>query len=176
MKKIERKNLYLQQDVFNMKAPIYDFKALSIDGKEIDFSTYEGKTLLIVNTASKCSFTPQYAGLEKLYKKYKNKGLVILGFPCNQFGNQEPGDEKEIQDNCLVNYGVTFPVFEKVEVNGANEHPLFTYLKKELPGFFGKRINWNFTKFLIDKNGVPVKRFASYRKPRKMEKRIVRIL
>lgn len=148
-----------------MKQTIYDFKALSIKGKEIDLSEYKSKTILVVNTASKCGFTPQLEGLEALYQKYKERGLVILGFPCNQFGNQEPGDEKSISEGCLINYGVTFPMFSKIEVNGPNTHPVYTYLKSELRGWFGSKVKWNFTKFLIDSNGRPVKRFAPITKP-----------
>lgn len=147
---------------------IYSFKAKSLQGKEIDFSVYKGKTLLIVNTASKCGFTPQYKGLEKLYQTYKDQGLVVLAFPCNQFNNQEPGDHQSIQNNCLVNYGVSFPVFEKIEVNGKKAHPLFNFLKNALPGFITNGIKWNFTKFLIDTNGKPLKRFAPFTKPEKI--------
>ena len=149
---------------------IYDFKANTISGKEISLNDYKGKTIVVVNTASKCGLTPQYEGLEEMYQKYKDDGLVILGFPCNQFGQQEKGDANEIQEFCQVNYGVSFPMFEKIEVNGKNAHPLFKYLKKELSGgIFGSRIKWNFTKFVIDKNGDPVKRFAPTTKPEKME-------
>ena len=159
-----------------MKNNFYQFSALSLLGKEIKMETYKGKTILVVNTASKCGFTPQYAGLEELYEKYKNKGLVVLGFPCNQFGNQEPGDEKSIAEGCLVNYGVTFPMFSKVDVNGKNAHPIFKYLKDELGGTLGKKIKWNFTKFLIDKNGKPVKRFAPITNPDKLEPDINQLL
>jgi len=159
-----------------MKNNFYQFSALSLQGKEIKMETYKGKTILVVNTASKCGFTPQYAGLEELYEKYKNKGLVVLGFPCNQFGNQEPGDEKSIAEGCLLNYGVTFPMFSKVDVNGKNAHPIFKYLKDELGGTLGKKIKWNFTKFLIDKNGKPVKRFAPITKPDKLEPDINQLL
>jgi len=159
-----------------MKNSFYDFSAKSLQGKEIKMEQFKGKTVLVVNTASKCGFTPQYAGLEKLYEKYKDQGLVILGFPCNQFGKQEPGTEKEIQEGCLVNYGVTFPMFNKIDVNGENAHPLYTYLKSELSGVLGGRIKWNFTKFLIDKNGNPVKRFAPIVKPEKMEEDVVHLL
>jgi glutathione peroxidase len=114
-----------------MKSEFYQFTALSLQGKETSMSAYEGKTILVVNTASKCGFTPQFAGLEKLYEKYKDKGAVILGFPCNQFANQEPGDEKSIAEGCLLNYGVTFPMFSKIEVNGKNAHPIYKYLKKQ---------------------------------------------
>ena len=130
---------------------------------------YKGKTIIIVNTASKCGLTPQYEGLEKLYNKYKDKGLVILGFPCNQFANQESGSANEIQEFCQLNYGVTFPMFDKIEVNGKNAHPIFVYLKNELGGIFGNSVKWNFTKFVIDKNGKPVKRFAPTTKPESME-------
>ncbi|MCE5331859.1 MAG: glutathione peroxidase, partial [Bacteroidales bacterium] len=143
-----------------MKANFYDFKATSLQGKEVSMETYKGKVVLVVNTASKCGLTPQYEGLEKLYKEYKDKGLVILGFPCNQFGKQEPGTEKEISEGCLINYGVSFPMFSKIDVNGSNAHPIYKYLKKELKGFPGSEIKWNFGKFLIDKAGTPYKRFS----------------
>jgi glutathione peroxidase len=159
-----------------MDAIFYSFKAKSLHGKEISMDAYQGKTVLIVNTASQCGLTPQYEGLEKLYQKYKDKGLVILGFPCNQFGHQEPGDEKSISEGCLVNYGVTFPMFAKIEVNGENAHPIYKYLKKELRGLFGSRIKWNFTKFLIDSNGQPVKRFAPTAKPEKIDSFLAKIL
>lgn len=148
---------------------IYHFKVNSLQGVEIDFTSFKNKTLLIVNTASKCGFTPQYKGLEALYQKYKDKGLVVLAFPCNQFNNQEPGNATSIQNNCLINYGVSFPVFEKVLVNGKNAHPLFKFLKAELPGFITNGIKWNFTKFLIDKNGNPIKRFSTFDTPEKIE-------
>lgn len=146
----------------------YDFKATSLQGKEINMEDYKGKTVLVVNTASKCGLTPQYEGLEKLYEEYKDKGLVILGFPCNQFGSQEPGDEQSIAEGCVINYGVTFPMFSKVDVNGQNAHPIFKYLKSKLGGWFGSKIKWNFTKFLIDTNGKPVKRFSPTTKPEKI--------
>ncbi len=152
-----------------MNNEFYQFTAKSLQGKEVTMETYKGKTILVVNTASKCGLTPQYEGLEKLYEKYSEKGLVILGFPCNQFGNQEPGDEKSIAEGCLVNYGVSFPVFSKIEVNGKNAHPIYKYLKKELPGIFGKSIKWNFTKFLINSEGNPVKRFSPATKPEKID-------
>lgn len=151
-----------------MDSTFYQFDAKSLQGETIPMETYKGKTVLVVNTASKCGFTPQYEGLEELYQKFKDKGLVVLGFPCNQFGNQEPGDEKSIGEGCVINYGVTFPVFSKIEVNGSDAHPIFKYLKKELPGFLGGRIKWNFTKFLIDNNGIPKKRFAPITKPEKI--------
>lgn len=153
---------------------IYNFKAKTLQGKKIDFSDFKNKTLLIVNTASKCGFTPQYEGLEKLYQQYKDQGLVILAFPCNQFNNQEPGDSASIKNNCVVNYGVSFPVFEKVNVNGKNAHPLFKFLKKQLPGFITNSIKWNFTKFLIDNEGNAIKRFAPFTTPEKINTYIVK--
>ena len=133
-----------------MKNSFYQFSARSLQGKEINLEAYKGKTVLVVNTASKCGFTPQFEGLEKLYQKYKDKGFVILGFPCNQFANQEPGDEKSIAEGCVINYGVTFQMFSKIDVNGENAHPIYKYLKKELRGLFGGKIKWNFTKFLME--------------------------
>lgn len=159
-----------------MQSNFYEHSAHNLQGKEISLKDYKGKTVLVVNTASQCGFTPQLEGLEELYKKYKEKGFVILGFPCNQFGKQEPGDEESIAAGCVVNYGVTFPMFSKVDVNGKDAHPLFKYLKKELGGTFGNRIKWNFTKFLIDSNGKPVKRFAPITKPGKIEKHITTLL
>jgi glutathione peroxidase len=159
-----------------MENSFYSFSAVSLRGKEIGMDAYRGKVILVVNTASKCGFTPQYEGLEKLYKTYGEKGLVILGFPCNQFGNQEPGSEKDIAEGCLLNYGVTFPMFSKVDVNGEYAHPLFKYLKKKLPGFIISRIKWNFTKFLIDRNGVPVKRYSSSTKPENLSGDIEKLL
>ncbi len=153
-----------------MTPQFYNFTAISLQGKEIKMEQYAGKTILVVNTASKCGLTPQYEGLEKIHQKYKDKGLVILGFPCNQFGNQEPGDEKSISEGCLINYGVTFQMFSKIDVNGDNAHPVYKYLKKELHGIFGSRIKWNFTKFLIDSNGKPVKRFAPITKPEEIDR------
>ncbi len=155
---------------------IYDFSAKALSGKEVSMREYEQNVILIVNTASKCGLTPQYEGLEKLYKTYKNQGLVILGFPCNQFGNQEPGNEKEIKQGCLLNYGVSFPMFSKIDVNGDNEHPLYTYLKSQKGGFFGSKIKWNFTKFLIDRKGNVVKRFSPTTKPEDLEKDIQKLL
>jgi len=144
----------------------YDFSAKQIDGKEISMGHYKNNVVLVVNVASKCGFTPQYEGLEKLYKKYHSQGFEILGFPCNQFRNQEPGTAKEIQNFCKVNYGVTFPLFAKIDVNGEHAHPLYVYLKKQAPGFLGtEAIKWNFTKFLIDKKGNVVKRYGSSTKP-----------
>ncbi|MGY6741500.1 MAG: glutathione peroxidase [Cecembia sp.] len=148
-----------------MATTFYEFKAKTLQGKEMSMEEFKGKTILVVNTASQCGLTPQYEGLEKLYEKYKDKGLVILGFPCNQFGNQEPGDEKSISEGCVLNYGVTFPMFAKVDVNGGTAHPIFKYLKGKLGGILGSRIKWNFTKFLIDEKGRPVKRFSPITKP-----------
>ena len=145
---------------------VYDFTASTIDGQSIKLDAYQGKTLLIVNVASKCGFTPQYKGLEALYEQYKDQGLVILGFPCDQFGHQEPGDAQEIRNFCSLNYEVTFPLFAKIEVNGANTHPVYRKLKADAPGIFGTRkVKWNFTKFLIDANGNVVKRFSPSTKP-----------
>lgn len=137
---------------------------------------FKGKTVLVVNTASQCGLTPQFAGLETLYQKYKDKGLVILGFPCNQFGNQEPGDEASIAEGCVLNYGVTFPMFRKVDVNGEHAHPVFKYLKKALPGFLGGAVKWNFTKFLIDQNGRPTKRFSPVTKPESIDAYLEKIV
>ena len=147
-------------------AGIYDFTVKDIHGKSVKLSAYKGKPLLIVNTASECGFTPQYKGLEALYKKLHGKGLEILGFPCNQFGAQEPGSEAEIEQFCEVNYGVTFPMFAKIDVNGDNAAPLYRYLKKEKPGLMGSEaIKWNFTKFLVDRDGKVVERYAPNTEP-----------
>ncbi|MFO7922736.1 MAG: glutathione peroxidase [Bacteroidales bacterium] len=159
-----------------MSQEIFSVTANTLAGEEMSLGKYKGKVLIIVNTASKCGFTKQYAGLENLYRKYSDKGLEILGFPCNQFGNQEPGDAREIEENCLVNYGVSFQMFEKVDVNGNNAHPLFKLLKKQRSGLFGSRIKWNFTKFVIDRNGNTVKRFAPATAPEKMENYIRKLL
>ena len=159
-----------------MEKKFYSFKAVSLKGKEISMDQYKGKVVVIVNTASKCGFTPQYADLEKLYQQYKDKGLVILGFPCNQFGKQEPGTAKDISEGCLINYGVSFPMFSKVDVNGENAHPLFSYLKSALPGLITNRVKWNFTKFVIDAEGNSVKRYAPITSPLKMEQLIVSLL
>lgn len=159
-----------------MNKTFYSFSATDLQGREIKMDSYQNKTVLIVNTASECGFTPQLEGLEDLYRKYKDPGLVVLGFPCNQFGKQEPGDEESIAEGCVVNYGVSFPMFSKVDVNGKDAHPLFKYLKNELGGFLGSRIKWNFTKFLIDKTGKPVERFAPITKPEKLEPHIEKLL
>ena len=154
----------------------YDFEAKSLKGETLPMNTFAGKVVVVVNTASKCGLTPQYEGLEKLFQKYKDGGLVILGFPCNQFGNQEPGNAVEIDSFCQVNYGVSFPMFEKVIVNGSDAHPLFKWLKGRLGSIFGSKIKWNFTKFILDKTGKPVKRFAPTTKPKKMENVIKELL
>jgi len=160
----------------SMNGEFYNFKAKSLKGKEISMEAYKGKTILVVNTASKCGLTPQFEGLEKLYQKYEDNGLVILGFPCNQFANQEPGDEKSISEGCMINYGVTFPMFAKIEVNGENADPIYKYLKSELKGVLGNKIKWNFTKFLIDQNGKPIKRFAPTTKPEKIDQYLTKFL
>lgn len=154
----------------------HQLSATSLRGQPIPMADYAGKVVLVVNTASQCGFTPQYAGLEKLYKKYASQGLVVLGFPCNQFGKQEPGGADEIAQTCDINYGVSFPMFGKVEVNGAAAHPVFRYLKDALPGVLGGRIKWNFTKFLIGRDGKPLKRFAPITTPEKMETAVVAAL
>jgi len=159
-----------------MKTNFYQFSAKTLQGKELSMNAYAGKVIIVVNTASKCGLTPQYEGLEKLYKEFKDKGLVILGFPCNQFANQEPGGAKEISEGCLINYGVSFPMFSKIDVNGVNADPIYKYLKKELKGTFGNFIKWNFTKFLIDRNGKPSKRIAPITKPEKIRKDIEKLL
>lgn len=156
---------------------IYDFKVKAISGQETTLEQYKDNVLLIVNVASKCGFTPQYDGLEALYKKYKDKGLVVLGFPCNQFGSQEPGTEREIQNFCRVNFGVTFPMFSKIKVNGDETHPLYRHLKSEQPGILGTEvIKWNFTKFLVDRQGNVVERFGSSTKPEELEEKIEALL
>lgn len=155
---------------------IYSFKAKLNNGQEISMENYKGKALLIVNTASKCGFTPQYEGLEALQKKYEGK-LEVLAFPCNQFGAQEPGSDAEILQFCQLNYSSTFPVFAKVDVNGENAHPIFNFLKQELPGILGiEAVKWNFTKFLVDTNGKPAKRFAPQDKPEDLVKFIDEVL
>ncbi len=152
-----------------MEAVFYTFKAMSLQGKEVSMENFKGKKILVVNTASKCGLTPQFEGLEALYQKYKDQDLIILGFPCNQFANQEPGDETQIQEGCVINYGVSFPMFSKIDVNGKNAHPIYKYLKKELPGFLINKIKWNFTKFLIDETGKPIKRFGPTTTPEKID-------
>jgi len=158
-------------------ASVYDFTVKNIRGKDVKLDAYKGKPLLIVNTASECGFTPQYKGLETLYQKYHGKGLEILGFPCNQFGAQEPGTEKEIESFCEVNYGVTFPLFAKVDVNGDNAAPLYRHLKKSKPGLLGSEaIKWNFTKFLVDRNGNVVERYAPNAEPESITGDIEKLL
>ena len=155
---------------------IYDFQVKDAKGNLVNLSEYKGKTLLIVNTATGCGFTPQYKGLQALYDKYQAKGFEILDFPCNQFGNQAPGTEDEIHQFCEINYKTTFRLFSKIDVNGKNESPLYTYLKGQKGGFLSKRIKWNFTKFLVDKTGKVVERFAPTATPESIEKKIASIL
>ncbi|ROH91675.1 glutathione peroxidase [Stagnimonas aquatica] len=155
----------------------YGFSAKTIDGGEQSLGAYQGKVVLVVNVASKCGFTPQYKGLEAVYKQYKDQGLVILGFPCDQFGHQEPGDENEIKNFCSLNYEVSFPMFAKIEVNGAGAHPLYQWLKSSAPGLLGTEgIKWNFTKFLVGKDGKVVKRYGSIDKPEDIAKDIEKLL
>ena len=154
----------------------YDYSAENIDGKEVNMANYKGKVVLVVNTASKCGFTPQLKDLEELYKGYKDLGLVILGFPCNQFMNQEPGDNKDVKNFCEINYGVTFDMFGKVDVNGSNTHPIYKYLKEQEKGIITKDIKWNFTKFLIDREGNVVKRYSPTTSPLKIKDDIEKLL
>jgi glutathione peroxidase len=155
----------------------YDFTARSIDGVEQPLAAYRGKPLLVVNVASKCGFTPQYAGLQALYTRFHGQGFEVLGFPCDQFGHQEPGDESEIKSFCSTRYDVTFPMFAKIEVNGANAHPLYRWLKSEKAGVLGtEAIKWNFTKFLVDRTGLVVRRYAPTDTPEKIEKDIAAVL
>lgn len=155
----------------------HDFEARSLEGKPVALRDYQGKVMLIVNTASKCGFTPQYEGLEALYRKYHDRGLVVLGFPCNQFLTQEPGSAQEIGSFCQKNYGVSFPMFEKIEVNGAATHPLYRWLKKAARGVLGtQRIKWNFTKFLLDREGKVVERYAPITKPQELSQAIEALL
>jgi glutathione peroxidase len=156
---------------------IYDFSAETLDGQPAPLADYRGKVVLIVNTASKCGFTGQYAGLEKLYKRFRDRGLVVLGFPCNQFGSQEPGSAEEIASFCSLTYDVQFPMMRKIDVNGPKTHPLFAYLKKAKKGFLGTQsIKWNFTKFLVDRNGQVTSRFAPNVEPRALEGAIEALL
>ena len=159
---------------------LYDFTAQTLDGQPAPLVGHRGQVMLIVNTASKCGFTPQYTGLESLYRKYKDRGLVILGFPCNQFGAQEPGTEAEIAQFCESNYGVSFPIFAKIDVNGPNAHPLYKYLKNEQSGVFGviglQAIKWNFTKFLVDRSGKVVDRYAPATPPAELAPSIEKLL
>ncbi len=156
---------------------VYDFSAKTIDGKTRKLADYKGKVLLIVNTASKCGFTPQYKGLEALYKEFGKRGFAVLGFPSNQFGEQEPGPESEIAEFCEMNFGVTFPLFAKVDVNGDSAHPLYKYLTQAKPGLLGSEgIKWNFTKFLVDRDGNVVKRYAPTTEPREISADIEKLL
>ncbi len=156
---------------------IYDFSARLLNGEEVSLSRWRGQVLLIVNTASQCGYTPQYAGLEDLYEQFGDEGLTVLGFPCNQFGGQEPGTEKEIAEFCTAKYRVSFPLFGKIEVNGPEAHPLFQYLKKAQPGLLGtESIKWNFTKFLVGRDGVPVARYAPGARPEELEAPIRKLL
>jgi glutathione peroxidase len=157
-------------------ANVYDYSAQSLRGDAVSLSQYRGQVLLVVNTASECGFTPQYAGLEAVHKKLAPRGFSVLGFPCNQFGAQEPGNESEIAAFCATNYGVTFPMFAKVEVNGEGAHPLFKYLKQSKGGILGDAIKWNFTKFLVDRKGEVVGRYPPQAKPESLEQPIVAIL
>jgi glutathione peroxidase len=161
----------------NTSTSIYSFSARALTGEEIGFERYRGRPLLIVNTASECGFTPQYKGLQNLYQQYAARGLEVLGFPCNQFGKQEPGDAEQIGSFCKRNFGVSFQLFEKIEVNGENAHPLFEYLKTEAPGLLGlKRIKWNFTKFLVNRDGKVLKRYGPAKKPDKIAVDIEKVL
>ena len=153
-------------------ASIYDFKAIRNNGSELDFADYKGKVLMVVNTASKCGFTPQYKGLEALYQKYKDQGLVILGFPCDQFAHQEPGDDAQIAQFCEINFGVTFPLMKKIDVNGDNADPVFKFLKSKTRGLLGSSVKWNFTKFLISRDGTLIERFAPVTTPESLDKKI----
>lgn len=157
-------------------ASVYDFTAISLAGEEIPLKRYEGQVLLIVNTASQCGFTPQYKGLQELYQTFSPRGFAVLGFPCNQFGHQEPGDSREIEQFCSTNYAVTFPMFAKIDVNGSNAHPLYQYLKGEKSGLLGSAIKWNFTKFLVDREGTVAARFAPKVAPEQIEAHIRKLL
>ena len=154
----------------------YDFTAKDINGKEVSMRDYKGKVLLVVNTASNCGLTPQFEELEILYKEYKDKGFEILGFPCNQFAKQDPASNKEISQFCLINYGVTFNMFEKIDVNGKTAHPIYKYLKNEAKGILSKEIKWNFSKFLIDSEGRVIKRYSPTTKPLKLKEDIEKLL
>ncbi|CQR53594.1 glutathione peroxidase [Paenibacillus riograndensis] len=156
---------------------IYDYEANTLRGQEESLSKYKGKVLLVVNTASKCGFTPQYKGLQEVYDKFKDRGFEVLGFPSNQFAGQEPGESEDIAEFCEINYGVTFPMYEKIDVKGDGAHPLFKYLSKEAPGVLGsKSIKWNFTKFLVDQEGRVLKRFAPQTTPDQIEADIAKLL
>ena len=157
-------------------AAIYDYTVKDRKGNDVSMKDFEGKVLLIVNTATGCGFTPQYEGLENLYQKYREQGFEILDFPCNQFGNQAPGNDEEIHEFCTLRYHTTFPRMKKIVVNGANEDPLYTYLKKQKGGMLGSNIKWNFTKFLVDRNGNVVERFAPTDKPEKIDSKVAALL
>ena len=168
-------NIY-SESISNNEKTVYDFSAVTMTGENKSLSDYKGKVILIVNTASKCGFTPQFDGLEALYKKYKDKGFVILGFPSNQFFNQDPGNNKQILEFCTLNYGVTFQMFEKIDVNGSKAHQIYKYLVNLKDKNLGGKIKWNFTKFLINKNGNVIKRFAPQEEPAKIENDIISLL
>ena len=155
---------------------IYDFTAQSLAGEDVPLKRYEGQVLLIVNTASACGFTPQYKGLQALHEALSPRGFAVLGFPCNQFGSQEPGDARQIEQFCESKYAVTFPMFAKIDVNGGNAHPLYNYLKSEKSGLLGSSIKWNFTKFLVDRNGKVVARYATTARPQGLKKKIEALL
>jgi glutathione peroxidase len=157
-------------------AGIYDFTAKSLAGEDVSLKQFEGQVMLIVNTASACGFTPQYRGLEALHRQLSPRGFSVLGFPCNQFGSQEPGDARQIEQFCVGNYAVTFPMFAKIDVNGGNAHPLFQYLKREKSGFLGASIKWNFTKFLVDRSGKVVARHAPTARPESLTREIEGLL
>ncbi len=156
---------------------IYDFSAVDLDGNQRSLAEFSGRLLLVVNVASRCGFTPQYAGLEKLWRDLGERGVTVLGFPCDQFGHQEPGDEAEIREFCSVNYDVTFPMFAKIDVNGGNAHPLYRWLRKQRPGLFGTdAIKWNFTKFLVDSDGTALKRYAPKDPPARIQEDVEALL
>ena len=165
-----------KKEIGGKEMSIYDYKVTDKDGSEVSMREYEGKVLLIVNTATGCGFTPQFDGLQDLYEKYQGKGFEILDFPCNQFGNQAPGSDEEITDFCNSRYGITFKQFAKIDVNGANEIPLYKYLKKQQSGMLGSMIKWNFTKFLVDREGNVVERFAPTKEPKAIEDKIEELL
>lgn len=167
--------LYSKGDA-KMNKTIYDFSVKNIDGKEILLSEFKNKVILIVNVASKCGFTKQYKELQELYEKYKDNGFVILGFPCNQFASQEPGTSQEIKEFCSINYGVNFPLFEKIDVNGDNAHPLYKFLKSAQSGFLSEAIKWNFTKFIVNKKGEVIDRYAPSTSPSSIEDDIKKLI
>jgi glutathione peroxidase len=165
-----------EQGVGSKAATLYDFEVRTIDGSDQSLDAYRGKVVLVVNVASQCGFTPQYKGLQRLYETYADRGFVVLGFPSNQFGGQEPGTEAQIQEFCSLTYHVTFPMFAKVDVNGADAHPLFGWLREQRSGLFGGRIKWNFTKFLVDREGRAVERYGSTTEPAALTDDIERLL